>query len=230
MDVDKQVVEIAAAIGEPARAKMLFFLLDSRARTSTELAIAAEISPSTATIHLKKLHALGLIKQDVQGRHRYYMLAGTRVAAAIETLSVLATGRKARPFHPSTPARLRGARSCYDHLAGHLGVSLHDRLKVLGWIRIKRGSKHYEISAEGLEGFTKLGLDMAAVVKARRQTAIACMDWSERRPHLGGALGAALLAFLLQHRWVLRDADSRVLSLTYGGMREFKSKLGMELY
>jgi len=223
-------VEIAAAIGEPARARMLFFLLDGRSRTTTELAIAAELSPSAATFHLQKLHTLGLVKLDVQGRHRYYTLAGTKVANAIESLSVLASGRKARPFRPCTPDRLRGARTCYDHLAGHLGVTLHDRLRVLGWFKGKRDSKQYEITVAGIEGLTKLGIDMDRVLNARRHTASACMDWSERRPHLGGALGAALLAFLLKKQWVNRDEDSRVLSLSYGGAKEFHAKLGMELY
>ncbi len=230
MDVEQDVVEIAAAIGEPARAKMLFFLLDGRARTTTELAIAAELNPSAATFHLQKMLALGLLKLNVQGRHRYYTLAGTRVAAALESLSILASGHKARPFSPSTPARLRGARTCYDHMAGHLGVTLHDRLRALGWIKAKRDSKQYEIPSAGVEGFIKLGIDMDAVLRNRRQKAIACMDWSERRPHLGGALGAALLDFLLKNRWVTRNEYDRVLTLTFGGSQDLRTKLGIDLY
>lgn len=124
---------IAAAIGEPARAHMLYSLLDGRARTSTELAVVADVTPSTASVHLQRLKTLRLVKVLAQGKHRYYSLAGDNVAAALEALSVLA-GEPRTAFVPSTPNRLRAARTCYDHIAGTLGVSLHERFRALGWL------------------------------------------------------------------------------------------------
>src|SRR5260370_33306828 len=130
MNVDDHVSRIAADIGEPARARMLFSLVDGHARTSTELAMVADVSPSTASVHLNKLKAERLVKVHVQGKHRYYSLDGSNVASALEALSVLAGGSRDK-FVPNTPSRLLAARTCYDHMAGTLGVSLHDRFKAL---------------------------------------------------------------------------------------------------
>jgi len=124
---------IAAAIGEPARARMLYSLMDGRARTSTELAIVADVSPSTASVHLHRLQSEHLLKVLVQGKHRYYSLEGPNVAAVLEGLSVLA-GSPRKKFVPNTPSRLRAARTCYDHIAGTLGVLLHDRFQALRWL------------------------------------------------------------------------------------------------
>src|SRR5271168_619993 len=125
--MDVQASRIAAAIGEPARARMLYCLMDNRARTGTELAVIAEVSPSTASVHLNRLRVERLVKVLAQGKHRYYSLAGGQVAAVLEGLTVLA-GRPRKKFVPNTPSGLRGARTCYDHIAGVLGVALHDRL------------------------------------------------------------------------------------------------------
>src|SRR5271163_3678302 len=130
---DVGVSRIAAAIGEPARARMLYCLMDGHARTSTELAMVADVSPSTASVHLNRLKMEHLVKVLVQGKHRYYSLGGPDVAAALEGLSVLAGSGRGK-FVPNTPSRLRNARTCYDHMAGTLGVALHDRLQALGWL------------------------------------------------------------------------------------------------
>src|SRR5579864_5438148 len=130
---DAAVSTIAAAIGEPARARMLYCLMDGHARTSTELAVVAGVSPSTASVHLSRLKTAHLVKVLVQGKHRYYSLEGPNVARALEGLSVLAGGPQAK-FVPHTPSRLRAARTCYDHMAGTVGVLLHNRLKALGWL------------------------------------------------------------------------------------------------
>jgi len=135
---DAAVSRIAAAIGEPARARILYCLMDGHARTSTELAMVADVSPSTASVHLNRLKTERLVKVLVQGKHRYYSLEGPNVASALEGLSVLAGGSRDKSV-PSTPSRLRAARTCYDHLAGTVGVSLHDRFKALGWL--SAGSK-----------------------------------------------------------------------------------------
>src|SRR5256885_13742719 len=136
---DAAASSIAAAIGEPARARMLYCLVDGHARTSTELAVVADVAPSTASVHLQRLKTQRLVKVFAQGKHRYYSLDGANVAAALEALSVLAGGR--RPvLQLNTPHFLRAARTCYDHIAGTLGVSLHDRFQALGWLSKERGA------------------------------------------------------------------------------------------
>ena len=215
--------KIAAAIGEPARARMLYCLMDGHARTSTELAIVAEVSPSTASVHLNRLKTERLVKVLTQGKHRYYSLEGPNVASLLEGLSVLAGGRR-DSFVPSTPSRLRAARTCYDHLAGTVGVELHDRFKALGWL-----SAAYDLTLDGTKAFAALGIDLEATRMLRRRFACACLDWSERRPHVGGALGAALLNVALKKRWVTQDLNSRALGVTSLGRREMQARFGLHL-
>jgi DNA-binding transcriptional ArsR family regulator len=215
--MDVKASKIAAAIGEPARAKMLYCLMDNHARTSTELAVVAEVSPSTASIHLQKLKAERLVKLEAQGKHRYYSLAGKQVAEVLEGLSVLAGARRV-PFRPNTPNRLRAARTCYDHVAGSLGVRLHDRFFAMGWLSEAR--REYDVTAKGIREFERLGVNVEEARESRRKFAFGCLDWSERRPHLGGSLGAQVLGALLKRRWVTRDLDSRALEVTRVGERE----------
>lgn len=224
--VDTDVSSIAAAIGEPARARMLYCLSDRRARTSTELATVAEISPSTASAHLQRLLTQRLVKVFAQGKHRYYSLEGADVAAALEALSVLAGGSR-EAFVPNTPNRLRAARTCYDHIAGELGVALHDRFRALGWLSDASAENSYEIAPKGAKALAALGIDIEVARKLRRRFAYACVDWSERRPHLGGAVGAALLAVALKRRWVTQDLDSRALAITKIGRREMLARFGV---
>jgi DNA-binding transcriptional ArsR family regulator len=230
MDVDHAASRIAAAIGEPARARMLYCLMDNRARTSTELAVVAEVSPSTASVHLTRLRAERLVKVLAQGKHRYYSLESAAVAAVLEGLNVLA-GSPRRPFLPATPARLRTARTCYDHLAGTLGVALYDRLTALGWLASSSPGpgNSCDLTPQGVKALEALGIDLEGLRALRRRFAFACLDWSERRSHLGGALGAALLAHALKRRWVTPDLDSRALSLTSFGRRETLARFGLDL-
>lgn len=227
---DDAVSEVAAALGEPARARIIFCLMDGHARTSTELAIVAGVSPSTASVHLNRLTTVGLVKVLAQGKHRFYSLGGPDVASALEGLSVIA-GRSPDRFVPRTPNRLRAARTCYDHLAGTLGVLLHDRFRALGWISAGPKDNHtaYDVSQDGAKGFDALGIDICAVRTLRRRFAFACLDWSERRPHVGGALGAALLKVALRMRWVIQDLDSRALGVTRLGRREMLARFGLDL-
>ena len=219
---DGAAASIAAAIGEPARTRMLYCLLDNHARTGTELAVIADVSPSTASVHLNRLKTEGLVKVVVQGKHRYYSLQSAEVARVLEGLSVLAGG--ARPkFVPHTPGRLRAARTCYDHIAGTLGVLLHDRLEAGGWL-----SNSYDLTAAGVKGFEALGVDIAETRGLHRRFAFACLDWSERRSHLGGALGAALLKLAIRKRWVTQELDSRALGVTSLGRREMRARFGLE--
>jgi DNA-binding transcriptional ArsR family regulator len=226
---DEAVSGIAAAIGEPARARMLYCLADGRARTSTELAVVAQVTPSTASVHLQRLKTRRLVKVVAQGKHRYYSLEGRDVGAALEALSVLAGGSH-KMFVPSTPNRLRSARTCYDHIAGSLGVSLHDRFQVIGWLLPGSGDRtECDLTPKGAKGFATLGIDVEAIRGLRRRFAYACLDWSERRPHLGGALGAALLNAALKRRWVAQDLDSRALGVTSLGRREMLARFGLRV-
>ena len=222
------VARIAGAIGEPARARMLFSLMDGHARTSTELAVVAEVSTSTASAHLNRLKEERLVKVITQGKHRFYSLEGPKVARVLEGLSVL-VDQPRRKFVPNTPTRLRAARVCYDHLAGHLGVSLHDRFKDLKWLLRATGDGEdaYELTAEGVKALEALGLDIEEMRKLRRRFAYACLDWSERRPHIGGALGSALLQAALKRKWVTRDLDSRAIHITNTGRRELSARFGI---
>jgi DNA-binding transcriptional ArsR family regulator len=226
---DAAVSRIAAAIGEPARARMLYCLMDGHARTSTELSVVAEVSPSTASVHLSRLKTARLVKVVVQGKHRFYSLEGCHVASTLEGLSVLAGGPRDK-FVPSTPSRLRAARTCYDHLAGCVGVSLHDRFKAMGWLSVSRGSETlYDVTSVGANAFEDLGIDLGATRTLRRRFAYACLDWSERRPHVGGALGAALLNVALKRKWVVQDLDSRALDVTRLGRHEMLTRFGLRV-
>ena len=232
MDVetpDAVASSIAAAIGEPARARMLYCLADGRARTSTELAMVADVSPSTASVHLQRLMANKLVKVFAQGKHRYYSLEGPNVGAALEALSVLAGGSQS-VFTPATPSRLRAARTCYDHIAGSLGVSLHDRFTTLGWLsEASEDPSAYQLTRKGLSALEALGIDVAATRALRRRFAFACLDWSERRPHIGGAVGAALLKIALKRKWVAQDLDSRILTVTALGRHEMSLRFGLRV-
>ena len=208
---------------------MLYCLADGRARTSTELAIVADVSPSTASVHLQKLMTKRLVKVFAQGKHRYYSLEGPNVAAALEALSVLAGGTR-NTIVPNTPEPLRAARTCYDHIAGSLGVVLHDRVRAMEWFREDQGDANsYDLTPRGEKGLAALGVDVDATRALRRRFAFACVDWSERRPHLGGAVGAALLKVALKSKWVTQDLDSRILSVTAFGRREMLSRFGLHI-
>jgi DNA-binding transcriptional ArsR family regulator len=227
---DAAISRIAAAIGEPARARILYCLMDGRARTSTELSVVAEVSPSTASAHLNRLKIAHLVKVLVQGKHRFYSLEGPDVASALEGLSVLAGGSRNK-FVPSTPNRLRAARTCYDHMAGTAGVSLHDRFKALRWLLAgSNGSDNvYDLTPDGTKAFEALGIEIQATRMLRRRFACACLDWSERRPHVGGALGAAFLRVALERKWVVQDLDSRALGVTSLGRREMMTRFGLHV-
>jgi hypothetical protein len=203
---------------------MLDCLVDGHARTSTELAVVADVTPPTASAHLTRLQAQGLVSVAVQGKHRYYRLAGPDVASALEALSVVAGGRR-DCFEPPTPRDLRGARTCYDHIAGSLGVALHDQLMRLRWLSPSSArSESYDVTTAGIKAFEALGIDIDATRGLRRHFAYACLDWSERRPHLAGSLGAAILTLALKRKWVVQDLDSRILRITRTGRTEMQNR------
>ncbi len=228
MDVCNEVAvsRIAEAMGVAARARMLFCLADGRAHTSTELAVVAEVTPSTASAHLGRLLSSGLVKVMKQGKHRYHQLANPHVADALEALSV-AAGAKPAKFTPTAPARLLAARTCYDHIAGSLGVRLHDRLIAANWLTPAREGG-YDVAAKAASQFARFAIDVEQARAKRRRFAYPCLDWSERRPHLGGALASALLHAALQRKWVIQDVDSRALEVTRLGRRQWKQFVGLD--
>lgn len=220
------LAEIGAALGDPARARMLTALLDGRALTAGELAFHAGVAAPTASGHLARLAELGLLALEKQGRHRYYRLASPLVARMLEGVQrVAAEGpRRHRPPGPAD-AQLRLARTCYDHLAGRLGVGLADALVAAGRLELDgEGGRLTDAGARFLAGF---GLDLPALAEGRRCFCRPCLDWSERRPHLAGALGAALARACFERGWIARVKDSRAVAITAAGRRGLVAEFGL---
>jgi DNA-binding transcriptional ArsR family regulator len=228
MKAGPDIAMVASLVGDPARSNMLTALMTGRALTASELAHQAGVTPQTASSHLAKLEAGGLIEQEKQGRHRYYRLTGPDVAAVLEGLEGLA----ARAGHlrvrtgPKDPA-LRHARVCYDHLAGDLGVQMLDSMKKQRLLRQRK--QDIELTSEG-ERFLSESLQISAEALAhpRRPLCKSCLDWSERRHHLAGTLGAAILNRFTELKWAARDATpgSRVVNFTRNGEKRFASLFG----
>jgi DNA-binding transcriptional ArsR family regulator len=227
MDVD--LAATAALIADPSRAAMLGALLNGGRHSARELAVAASIAPSTATEHLDRLERGGLVVCERVGRRREVRLAGPEVGRALEALGALSPPRRPttlRQWHHGEA--LRAARSCYDHLAGQAGVALADGLMAAKVVTLGDGA--FQITSRGADRLSGLGLDVEAILGARRATARACIDWSERRPHVGGALGAALLHELLHRRWLTRpDSKGRVLRVSDEGRAGLREALGVQL-
>jgi DNA-binding transcriptional ArsR family regulator len=214
------IAAVGALLGDPGRANMLVGLMDGRALTATELAQAANITAQTASGHLARLEAGGLIRRHKQGRHNYFALASPEVAAVIEGLMGLA----ARAGHMRTrtgprDGAMRKARVCYDHLAGETGVALFDSLRGRGLIALD--DDEVELTEAGEDFFSGIGCEIPAP-NGRRPLCRACLDWSARRYHLGGRLGAALLSHMQERGWARRETNSRVITFTPMGEREFR--------
>ncbi|MGO1119063.1 ArsR/SmtB family transcription factor [Rhodovibrionaceae bacterium A322] len=215
MNDGPDIAEIATLIGDPARASMLTALMDGRALTATELSLIAGITPQTASAHLKKMAAASLLSLQQQGRHRYFRLASSEVAQALEALMVLSQKAPRKRLPGPRDAAMRHARTCYDHLAGERGVAVTDALVKRGYLAPL--DQDFQVTAAGEIFFQDLGLDLPALQSKRRAFARQCLDWSERRPHLGGALGAALLTRFEAQGWMAREADSRRVTITAKG-------------
>lgn len=223
---DPNIAEVAALIGDPGRAAMLLALLDGRDLAANELASLAGMTPQAATAHFKKLVAAGLLVSRAAGRHRFFRIASPEVGHAIETLATIARPARIVALAQSTTfERLRAARSCYDHLAGKLGVAVTERL--IERKAIAPAGSDFTLTLHGRDVFTELGIDVDDVHGERRRFARACMDWTERRPHLAGSLGASVLQLLVRKRWVTRNANDRALRLTPDGERELRRRLGV---
>ena len=222
------IAEIAALAGDPARANILTALLDGRAMTATELAYAARVTPQTTSAHLGKLTEAGLITATPQGRHRYFRLASPKVAQMLESIVAVAGDNRPR-YRPLSrlAAELRDARMCYDHLAGQLGVRIADAMVARGYLVLEDDGGR--ITEAGTRYLWELGIDTRIAGKGRRHLCRACLDWTERRPHVGGAIGAALAERWLALGWIKRAKDSRAISVTPEGERGFRDTLGMTL-
>ena len=227
--MDANVAQPAALIGDPTRAAILMALNDGRAQPASALAYAAGVTPQAASNHLAKLVEGGLLTVDSEGRHRYYRLAGPHVAQALEALILLAPRVRALDEPRSPKARaLRQARSCYDHLAGRLGVALTEALEARGFLSPSDvDPKAFVLTPEGLAALEELGV---GIPRARRGVRLArrCLDWTERRHHLAGPLGAALLARLLELGWLAHEPEGRALRITLEG-RNGLARLGVSL-
>lgn len=212
----RALANVAAVIAEPSRATMLLGMLDGRAWTATELAAHAGVARSTATEHLHQLVAGGLVEERRQGRHRYVRLTDPQVAALIEQL--------ASATSPAAPVaslrgverdqRLRAARTCYDHLAGALGVRVCDAFTSRGYIDVTASPS---LTAEGEAACSRLGVPPGAWPRTRRPRVLLCLDWTERRDHLAGALGAAILRSFGENGWVRGDRTTRAIRVTDAG-------------
>ena len=227
MDADPDIARVAALIGDPARSAILQSLLGGVALPATELALRAGVSAQTASSHLQKLTEGGLLAVERSGRHRYYRLGSPEVAHCLEALGALAAPPRV-PAPEDEPTRaLRLARSCYDHLAGRVGVAVTEALIGREYLRSTEGE--LELTRAGAAWFAGLGVEVDAAGRGRRAFARSCLDWSERRPHLAGALGAALLSRLLALDWLARRRDGRALRVTVAGREGLRRELALDL-
>jgi DNA-binding transcriptional ArsR family regulator len=219
-----RMASVAALLGDPARANILVALMDGRALTAKELAFAARVSPSTTSGHLARLTAAELLAVDSQGRHRYFRLASPLVGQMLESVMAVA----GPDLRPATTWRggeaLRTARTCYDHLAGRLGVALADSLTRDGHVALANDGG--EVTEQGHAFLHDFG---AQPVPGKRVFCRPCLDWSERRPHIAGRLGAALATRCLDLGWIERQRDSRAVAITTAGRGGFAGTFGIHL-
>ena len=227
MDVSEDFSQVASLICEPARAKMLWYLLDGKAYTATELASFADISITSVSNHLSKLLDADMVKVQVQGRYRYFSFANDQVAYAVEALAQLTPANSSvKSKHPNVSGE-KYCRTCYDHLAGFVGVLLVETMEKKGLL--KKMDKEYLVTRNGWKWLMQLNIKKSDYDSIRRPVARQCLDWSERRPHLAGQLGADLLNIMLVKKWLKKVQFSRELIVTAKGRQEFYELFGMSL-
>jgi DNA-binding transcriptional ArsR family regulator len=224
MDDETGISRIANLLADPARATILNVLIDGTTRPAGELAYAARISAQSASAHLAKLVDGGLLASEAQGRHRYFRIASTDVADAIEGLAALSAAVAPRPHRSplpskSVPSQFLHARTCYDHLAGETAVQVCAAMLKARWLTA--AGQDFRVTPLGGKKLAALGVDIGCVREPRRVFARACVDLTQRRPHLGGALGAALLRLCVARGWILRTRRSRIVSITPKGYEAF---------
>ncbi|WP_344681938.1 MULTISPECIES: helix-turn-helix domain-containing protein [Actinomycetes] len=223
---DRDFARIGAALAAPARARMLNLLMDGSVRPAGELARAAKVSPSTGSEHLAVLVETRLVTCTAQGRRRWYALAGPEVAEALEALGAVSEPTEVQSYAVSREAaRLAEARLCYDHLAGRLGVALTDEWRRRGWLT----GDQLALTDRGAKGLSALDVDVCAAEAGRRPTTRACLDWTVRRSHLAGALGAAVATRFLDAEWVQKHRAGRGLTLTESGRGLLRDAWGLVL-
>jgi DNA-binding transcriptional ArsR family regulator len=232
MTSQARFAEIAALVGDPARASMLHALLDGRALTASELARVAGITPQTASGHLARLAEAGLLAVVKQGRHRYHRLATLDVARMLESIMCVAAAGSSQSTKVVTGPRdkaMRAARDCYDHMAGRLAVVLADSLINRGFVEMSEDAGI--VTPDGQRFFQGLGLETSqprvASKKQQRIFCRPCLDWSERRPHLAGKVGTMLRDHSVMEGWVRRGAESRALTITRKGEQAFREHFGI---
>ena len=222
------IAEAASLIADPARANILFALKDDSAITSGDLSVVAGVAPSTASEHLSKLVEGGLVAVNPKGRKRYYRLAGPAVAEALEAMEGVAAILAGRNGRAADPERsMRHARYCYDHLAGRVGVQIADAMLAKNFIRYS--SCGPDVTEEGTNWLASLGADICPLRNEPRRFARLCHDWSENAPHVGGAVGAAMLRAFVGRDLLRRVRGSRILVVTPAGRAKFRSDLGVDL-
>jgi DNA-binding transcriptional ArsR family regulator len=220
--VASELVRIGALLADPTRAGILVALLDGRARTGSELARHVGVAASTASEHLGKLLDASMVRVEPQGRHRYWRLANASVAELLEALG--ASAAAVMPPAPRAPSSLVRARTCYDHLAGEVAVAIFDRLVADGHLaELDHG---VAITPAGIERLTSLGVEVAELADAKRPQARACLDWTERRHHLGGAAGRALFEAFRGRRWLRRGRRPRSVEVTDAGRKALWANFG----
>jgi DNA-binding transcriptional ArsR family regulator len=222
--MEADLSSLAALISDPARGRILIALLDGRSLPATELAQRAGITCQTASSHLAKLTAGRLLRVVPQGRHRYYRIANARVADLLESMARFAPKKEAD--HPGPKSPIQIARTCYNHLAGNFGVRLTEAIVDRAYLRAV--GRDYQLTRKGGEWFSDLAIDTDALRKSGRVFARQCLDWSERRNHLAGALGSALAEQLFERGWIEHLRGSRAVQITDVGHRELKRRLGLQ--
>ncbi len=227
MSRDRDFTAVGSALSTPARSAFLNLLMDGTSRPAGELARSAGVSASTASEHLTVLVDAGLVTCRANGRHRYYSLAGQEVATVLESLGVLADAAPVSGYRHSRRAEyLAAARFCYDHLAGRLGIGLTEAWVRSGWLA---GRDELALTDAGAVGLRGIGVDVDGAVTARRATTRACLDWTERRPHLAGSLGSAVGTRFLDAGWVTRHRSGRGLDVTGAGHKLVRAEWGIDL-
>ncbi|MDB5006819.1 MAG: ArsR family transcriptional regulator [Mucilaginibacter sp.] len=223
----KQLEDVAGLIGDSSRVKILWSLLDGRAYTATELSVFADLSRQNTSMHLSKLVEANILQVSSQGRHRYYSYARIEVAQAIEAIGALvpAPGLKSPEKMKSDP--LRYCRTCYDHIAGSVGVTITDQLLKFGYLT--QVEDKFNLTPSGKKFFNDFGIDTGFLYKQKRKVTRPCLDWSERRFHLAGSLGAVFLEKLLANDCLRRTDHSRALVITYKGKKELFDLLDIQI-
>jgi DNA-binding transcriptional ArsR family regulator/predicted transcriptional regulator len=225
---ENNFISVASLLCEPSRAKIVWNLLDGRAYTASELALVSDLSPSSVSNHLSKLLSGNILRVDVQGRHRYYSFANSDVAYAVESLANLANENLPPKLNKKLmKTGVKYCRTCYDHLAGYVGVTITEAMVKQGFLI--KSENIYLVTKKGWDWFLQFGISENIFKKSKRPLTRKCLDWSERRPHLAGHLGAIFLEKMLEKNWLKKVKFSREIVITSKGSQSINDLLGVLL-